>query len=116
MYKIRNVLIRLSIYGLASIMLLTSCNGNNVTQTSVASDDDRDFSDFEFLKLGMSYDVVIANVGEADRDSGSGVHLLVYELTDGTEMLLSFVSLDDLQAVYRYDPQEETREVILGPE
>ena len=115
MYEIKNVLICLGICGLASFVLLTSCNGNNVTPTSIASDE-RKISDFEFLKLGMSYDEVIENVGEADRDIGSGVHLFVYELTDGTEVLLSFVSLDDLQAVYRYDPKKDAREVILGPE
>jgi hypothetical protein len=115
MDEIRNVLICLGICGFASFVLLTACNGDNVTQTSIAPDE-RKFSDFEFLKLGMSYDEVVKNVGEADQDIGSGVHLFVYELTDGTEVLLSFISLDDLQAVYRYDPKKDIREVILGPE
>jgi hypothetical protein len=114
MYETRNILVFLGICGLASFMLLTSCNGNKA-QTPIASNE-RKFSDFEFLKLGMSYAEVVENIGESDRDIGSGVHLFVYELSDGTEVLLSFVSLDALQAVYRYDPQKDTRVLILGPE
>ena len=64
----------------------------------------------------MSYDEIITIIGEADRDIGSGIHLLVYDLDDGTEMILSFISLDDLQTVYRYDPKKDIREVILGPD
>lgn len=116
MYEIKNVFIRLTIYGIASLMLLASCNGNIATHTPTTSDGSFPFLDFNFLTLGMSYDEIIAIVGEADRDIGSGVHLLIYNLNDGTEIMLSFVSLDDLLAVYRYDPKKAIREVILGPD
>ena len=116
MCEVKNVFIRLAMYGIASLMLLASCNGNNMNQTPTTSDSGLSFSDFGFLKLGMSYDEIIVIVGEADRDIGSGTHLLVYDLNDGTELMLSFISLDDLQAVYRYDPKKNIREVILGPD
>lgn len=116
MCEVKNVFIRLAIYGIASLMLLASCNGNSATHTPTTSDGSLTFLDFNFLTLGMSYDEIIAIVGEADRDTGSGVHLLVYDLNDGTEMMLSFVSLDDLLAAYRYDPKKDIREVILGPD
>jgi hypothetical protein len=63
----------------------------------------------------MSYQEVVAQVGEADRDVGSGLSVMIYELGDGTQMMLSFPTLDNLIAVYLYDPESDTREVILGP-
>lgn len=116
MCEVKNVFTRLAIYGIASLMFLASCNGNNVNYTPTTSDGGLSFSDFGFLTLGMSYDEINAIVGEADRDIGSGTHLLIYDLNDGTEMMLSFISLDDLLAVYRYDPKKDIREVILGPD
>jgi hypothetical protein len=45
---------------------------------------------FRFLKKGMSYKEVISWVGEADRDVGSGIHIMVYDLDDGTFVGLGF--------------------------
>ena len=73
-------------------------------------------SDFDFLRLRMSYQEVVARVGEADRDVGSGIHIMVYDLSDGTQLMLSFASLDNLMAVHLYDPDRDTRELILGAE
>ncbi len=62
----------------------------------------------------MSYDDVVASVGEADEDIGSGIHLMVYGLEDGTEIVLSFPSFDNLIAVHLYNPETGERELILG--
>ena len=98
------------LWSLACVMLLASCNGIG-TQQRISKPA---LSDFEFLELGMEYDQVVTRVGEADRDIGSGVHLMVYELEDGTELVLSFPSLTSLAAAYLYDPESGDREIILG--
>ena len=104
------ITVRFCLWSLASVMLLASCNGNGAQQGTSKSV----LSDFEFLELGMEYDEVVTRVGEADRDIGSGVHLMVYKLKDGTELVLSFPSLTSLAAVYVYDPESGDREPILG--
>jgi hypothetical protein len=93
-------------------MLLASCSRNSTQQGTSKPV----LSDFEFLELGMEYDEVVTRVGEADRDIGSGIHLMVYELEDGTEIVLSFPSLTSLAAVHIYDPESGDREFILGPD
>ena len=101
--------IALSLVSLVGVALLTSCS------RSAGDGGKLSRSDFDFLRLGMSYQEVVDQVGEADRDAGSGISLMVYELADGTEMMLSFPTLDNLIAVHLYDPKSDTREVILGP-
>lgn len=101
--------ITLSLVCLVGAALLSSCSRSGRDAGGLSR------SDFDFLQLGMRYQEVIDQVGEADRDVGSGVHLMVYELSDGTEMMLSFPSLDSLAAVFLYDPESDTREQILGP-
>lgn len=105
------LVVKLCLSSLVSMYLLTSCNGSGPAR------DNRDLSlsDFDFLRIGMSYPEVVAEVGEANRDVGSGIHLMVYELQDGTELMLSFPSLDGLAAVFLYNPETDTREPILGP-
>ena len=98
------------LWSLASVMILASCNVIGTQQgTSKPA-----LSDFDFLQLGMEYDEVVARVGEADRDVGSGVHLMVYDLENGTELILSFPSLSSLGAAFIYDPESGDRELILG--
>ena len=53
-------------------------------------------SDFDFLKPGMSLDEIKSKLGEPDRDIGSGVFLLQYDLVDGRTVELMFVDLDNL--------------------
>ena len=40
--------------------------------------------DFNFLKLGMSYEEIEACVGPYDRNVGSGIRILTYKLDDGS--------------------------------
>src|SRR3972149_3268556 len=98
----------LSLRGFVGVVLLASCGGSE-------NGGKMSRSDFDFLRLGMSYQEVVDRVGEADRDVGSGRHILVYDLSDGTQFMLSFASLDHLMAVHLYDPDRDTREQILGP-
>lgn len=93
---------------LATAILLVACNGPGDGGSKLT------LADFQFLRLGMPHQEVVTQVGEADRDIGSGVHLMVYDLQDGTEMVLSFPSLDALAAAYLYKPESDERQVILG--
>ena len=99
----------LSFFFIAVVVLLASCGGSQ-------DGGKLSRSDFDFLRLRMSYQEVVARIGEADRDVGSGIHILVYDLSDGTQFMLSFASLDNLMAVHLYDPDRDTRELILGSE
>lgn len=47
-------------------------------------------ADFEFLEPGMSLETIVARVGEPDRDVGSGFYIPVYELADGSTIVLQF--------------------------
>ena len=101
-------LFTLSLFSFVGVVLFASCGGGSQDGGKLSR------SDFEFLRLGMSYQEVVARVGEADRDVGSGLSLMVYDLSDGTQLMLSFPSPDNLIAVHLYDPDRDTRELILG--
>lgn len=103
--------VKLCMFNLVGMLLITSCNRSSLG----GNGRDLSLTDFDFLRLGMSYEEVVAKVGEAKRDVGSGIHLMVYELKDGTELTLSFPSLDSLAAAYHYNPETDSRELILGP-
>ena len=105
------LVVKLCLSGLASLFLITSCN----LKSPGGNNRDLSLSDFDFLRIGMSYQEIVAQVGEADRDAGSGIHLMVYELRDGTELMLSFPSFDSLVAANLYNPETGAREPILGP-
>ena len=96
----------LSLLSFVGMAALASCGGSEDSGRVSRSD-------FDFLRLGMSYQEVVSRVGEADRDVGSGIHIMVYDLSDGTQLMLSFPSLDSLMAVHLYDPERDTRELIL---
>ncbi len=93
-----------------AIIGLSACNRG----PSTPDRSDLSLSDFEFLELGMSYEQVVDELGEADTDAGSGIHIKVYRLGDGAEVMLSFPSLDNLTGVFLYDPDSGHREIILG--
>ncbi len=56
----------------------------------------RKLEDFRALKKSMSYRDVVAWVGDADADAGSGIHIMVYKLSDGSRVL---VGTPDFQKV-----------------
>jgi hypothetical protein len=92
------------VLGLVIILLIISCSVKSLPS----------LSDFSFIDIGMSYDDIVERVGEPDRDVGSGVYLFVYDLNDGGEIMLSFISLESLQAVYHYEQQTEDCSILLG--
>jgi hypothetical protein len=72
-------------------------------------------SNFSFLNTRTTtYDDVVQIVGMPDRDIGAEVPIFVYELDDGSELMLQFKSLDKLQASYRYVPETKECKRLLG--
>jgi hypothetical protein len=67
----------------------------------------RQVEDFEFLELGISYQEVVAHVGEPDEEVGSGVHVFLYQLDKDRYILLSFISLDSLHSAQLIDDNEQ---------
>ena len=53
-------------------------------------------SDFDFLEAGMSLKEITDRVGEPDRDVGSGIFLIQYDLADGRTVQLTFINPDEL--------------------
>lgn len=53
-------------------------------------------SDFGFLEIGMSLKEITERVGKPDRDVGSGIFLIQYDLADGRTLQLIFVDPDKL--------------------
>lgn len=52
--------------------------------------------DLSFIEKGMSYDSIVENLGEPDAEIGSGIHIFVYNLEDGSKLTLSFIELNSL--------------------
>jgi hypothetical protein len=75
---------------------------------------ERQKSDFGFLKKGMSYQEIVTRVGEADRDVGSGLYVYEYALADGSRIYLSFASINKLlSANIKYPDGRSER--LVGP-
>ena len=63
------------------------------------TDFQRSLEAFRALKKGVSYAEVVAWVGDADKDVGSGVHVMEYKLPDGSRVLLGFAKFESLMYV-----------------
>jgi hypothetical protein len=95
------------------LLLLAACTGGGPTPTPTSQR--HMLEDFDFLVLGMTYDEVVAVVGPADQNVGSGLTIYRYELADGTSLLLNFGAGESLWKVFRASP-DGTRELVLGTE
>jgi hypothetical protein len=72
-------------------------------------------STFSFLNTRTTtYDDVVQIVGRPDRDIGVEVPIFIYEMDDGSELMLQFNSLDKLQASYHYVPETNKCKRLLG--
>lgn len=56
------------------------------TACAPAEEKSRTIHSFEFIGAGTTLRQVVAKLGAPDRDIGSGIHIYVYELADGTEV------------------------------
>jgi hypothetical protein len=67
------------------------------------TDSRRKVEAFRELKKGMSLGDVQAWVGNADKDIGSGIHILAYKLDDGSRVLIGFPDFKKLIYVKHED-------------
>jgi hypothetical protein len=56
----------------------------------------RRLESFRQLRKGMSYPLITTWVGDADKDIGSGIHVMVYALDDGSRVLVGFADFNRL--------------------
>lgn len=65
-----------------------------------------------FLTKGMSYDEIVAQIGEADRNIGSGINILQYDFSDGSVLTLQFVHLDHLDHASIREPDGSLKTLV----
>ena len=68
-----------------TLFVVIACDKNN-------SQDNKDsYSYFSReLKANMDYTSIVNKFGEPDEDKGSGIHIYVYKLQDGTEIWIGY--------------------------
>ena len=78
----KKFLLFLVLYGL----LAAACSKKN--------DDDPQPDSLEYftanLQAGMKYDALLNKFGQPDNDIGSGLHIYVYQLNDGSSVYIGF--------------------------
>ena len=71
------------VYYFLFCILLAACNKEDTQKDS-----------YEYFKTelnaGMSYDAIVNKFGEPDSDEGSGIHIYVYRLKDGTKIWIGY--------------------------
>jgi hypothetical protein len=77
-------MIRLFVILLAMTSLIVSCDDDEPEH------DIDSIEHFHHLKAEMKYDDITRTFGEPDDDIGSGIHIYVYNLTDGTKVKIGF--------------------------
>lgn len=76
------------------------------------ADSSRQLESFRQLKKGMSYQAVVDWVGHANKDVGSGIHIMEYRLEDGTRTLLGFPDFKQLLYVKHEDKNGKTTDLV----
>ncbi len=70
------------------VMVIASCSKNDSEQ------DKRTLAYFTVhLKADMTYSAIENAFGKPDADTGSGIHIYVYKLTDDTEIWIGYTDL-----------------------
>jgi hypothetical protein len=72
----------------------------------------RTLESFRALKKAVAYSDVVAWVGFADKDVGSGIHVLVYGLADGSQVLLGFADFQSLMYVKHQLKKGEVEDLV----
>jgi len=67
---------------------------------------------FRKLKLGTPYATVEQQIGKPKNDIGSGIHIFVYDLSDGSQVLLGFANLDSLLYVKHKLPNGSVENIV----
>jgi hypothetical protein len=72
----------------------------------------RTLDSFRALTKAVPYSDVVAWVGFADKDVGSGVHVLVYHLADGSRVLVGFADFQSLMYVKHEHKRGEVEDLV----
>jgi hypothetical protein len=72
----------------------------------------RSLASFRALKKAVPYSDVVAWVGFADKDVGSGIHVLVYNLADGSRVLLGFADFQSLMYVKHEHKKGDVEDLV----
>jgi hypothetical protein len=75
------------------------------------TDSKRELALFRELRKGTPYADVVPWVGMADRDVGSGMHVLVYDLPDGSRVSLGYADFQKLMYARHEDKDGRTTEL-----
>jgi D-aminopeptidase len=88
--------------------------GRGIAPTPASRPQRHRLEDFGFLRLGMTYEEVVAVAGPTDRPVGSGLIIYMYVLADGTSLVLNFGPTgQSLWRAFLVHP-DGTRQLILG--
>jgi hypothetical protein len=90
-------IVSLSVLISIAAFVFYACAPKKQTVIPTAEKEKLTLDDFSFLKAGISFDEVVVKVGNPEDDIGSGFHIFVYNLQDGSVVLLCFGSLDHIQ-------------------
>lgn len=80
------------IFGLIVIVLaFVGCADKNIpgkttNQSTVQPSTQKDFDLFKNVNMSTTIEEIINSCGQPYRDAGSGIHILVYDLKDGTSI------------------------------
>ena len=85
-------------------LLLAACTGSKTT-----------LADIQALKAGMTPEEVVEQLGKPQRTTGFGVQLDVYDLDDGTYVMLGYGPQRDRLRSIRWVHKDGTYEDILSP-
>lgn len=96
--------------GLATKLPLEKCG--QALDRPPRQDSSRNVDSFRQLTKGISFADVRAWVGEADEDIGSGIHIMRYALSDGSDVLLGFPDFNRLIYVKHRDAQGKTTDLV----
>jgi len=76
-----------------TLILFISCTKQNDVNNQKGVVDKHSISYFvENLKPEMNYDAIVATFGAPSNDTGSGIHIYVYPLSDSTEVWIGYAA------------------------
>lgn len=112
--------------------LLISCQGQNRSTVTpywgreavvpediageCASKTARRIASFRRIEAGMSFVEICQIVGLPDWDIGSGIHILVYDLDDGSRVAMGFFSLSSQVLYASHEYPDGAREALIPQE
>ncbi len=71
--------------------------------------------DYEYFKTNLSFDMnldeLIKTFGQPHNDIGSGIHIYIYELNDGTRMVIGYI--DSILYAMHVDKEENVLHILI---